>query len=123
MKPGAVSSRPRGRADISKPASAREQNTAAHTRILARVPGDALSSISTTVGVLPQSVGGGEALPGSFYGETCIPAEYVKKTGRVVWFPRISSGESRPQNVIVVRSSRSTLAERHRLMALAFGVG
>ena len=34
-------------------------------------------------------MGGGEALPGSFYGETCIPADYVKKH----WTDRFSFRE------------------------------
>lgn len=47
-------------------------------------------------------VGGGEALSGSFYGETCIPAEYVKKhwTDRFN-FREFISDERCPQNVIV----------------------
>jgi SAM-dependent methyltransferase len=49
-------------------------------------------------------VGGGTALPGSFYGETCIPAEYV----RTHWTDRFSfrefiSDERCSQNVIVAQ--------------------
>ena len=49
-------------------------------------------------------VGGGEALSGSFYGETCIPAEYVRKhwTDRFN-FREFISDERCPQNVIVAQ--------------------
>jgi SAM-dependent methyltransferase len=49
-------------------------------------------------------VGGGEALPGSFYGETCIPADYVKKNWtRFLEFCEFVSSEHGEQNVIVMR--------------------
>jgi SAM-dependent methyltransferase len=49
-------------------------------------------------------VGGGEALPGSFYGETCIPADYVQKNWKDLFQLReFIAHEGRGQNVIVVQ--------------------
>ena len=49
-------------------------------------------------------VGGGDALPGSFYGETCIPVEYVKNNWtRFFEFREFIASERGDQSVIVVR--------------------
>ena len=48
-------------------------------------------------------VGGGEALPGSFYGESCIPADYVKKNWTRFFEFRDFISSGREQAVIVAR--------------------
>lgn len=51
------------------------------------------------------AVGGGGVLDSSFYGETCIPAAYVKKrwTDRFEFLEYLPHGPGRQQDVIVVR--------------------